>query len=226
MDLPSDLQERFDVDGDPREGASGHIWKATEKNSGRGGWLKVLSQSVAGSSSERQRLKRELTKQATLVHENLALPIATGETGNTLWLFREEIDGESLRDRLERGALPSSEAIAIAAQLSAGLDELHRAGLLFRDLKPEHVVPQKGGRVVAFDAGIAAPFEHDEVFDLFGTPAYLSPEQAKGKLVSFRSDLYALGCILFEAAAGKPPFEGDTGTVLDAHMVEIGRAHV
>ena len=218
--LPTELSERFDIGESLVDGSTGQIFRATDTTSGKAGVLKIVKSEVFGASSDRQRLKRELAKQATLSHANLALPTVTGETGKVVWLFREWIDGETLAERLEaKGPLILSEALATTAQIAAGLDELHRAGLLCRDLKPSHVVLTKDNRAVIVDPGLAAPVPHDDVFELAGTPAYMSPEQAKGKLVSFRSDLYALGCVVYEIVTGEPPFEAeDVEGLLQAHI--------
>ncbi|HJL00478.1 MAG TPA: protein kinase [Polyangiaceae bacterium LLY-WYZ-15_(1-7)] len=218
-DIPADLTERFDIDSPIGEGGTGRLFRAVEKTSGRKGVLKLVSTDLTSSSSDRQRLKRELVKQATLSHPHLALPSVTGESGKHVWLFRAWVEGQTLRERLDQsGPVSASEAVAIVAQLASALDELHRAGLLFRDLRPDHVVLQADGSVVAFDAGLAAPIEHEGVFELHGTPAYVSPEQAKGKLVSFRSDLYALGVLFQEIASGEAPFGGSDAEVLKAHV--------
>jgi len=218
--LPNELTERFEIHQELARGATGRLFQAVETSSGRHGVLKVIHPEITASASDRQRLKRELVKQATLSHDNLVLPIATGEAEKTLWLFRESLAGETLRERIDAdGTFVASEALQVVAQIAAGLDELHRAGLLYRDLKPSHVLFEDDGSVVCFDAGLAAPVASEEVFELHGTPAYLSPEQCKGRLVSFRSDLYALGCILHEMMTGKPPFEADdVDALLKAHV--------
>jgi serine/threonine-protein kinase len=220
--LPQELAERFSVVEVFALGETGTLYLADEPQTGRRGLLKVLRPAGPTHTAERQRVKRELVKQATLSNANLALPQATGEAGSATWLFREWIDGVSLRVRLARnGAFPMPEALAIAAQLATALDELHRAGLLHRDLKPGHILlqPQANGlaRVLVIDSGIAAHVRSTQVFDVHGTAAYVSPEQATGKLVSFRSDLYSLGCVLYEMLAGAPPFAGDEATLLESH---------
>jgi serine/threonine protein kinase len=217
-DIPTEISERFDIDGLFAEGRTGTLHHATERTTGRKGLLKLLRPESVGSASDRQRIKRELTKQVTLSHATLALPWACGEAGKTLWLFREHVAGRTLAQRVAQdGPITTSEAFAVIAQLAEGLDELHRAGLLFRDLTPQHVVLKDDGSVIAFGAGIAPPIDHEEVFELFGTPEYVSPEQTAGKLVSFRSDLYALGCLFHALVGGKPPFTGATKDVLVAH---------
>ncbi|MCB9619972.1 MAG: protein kinase [Sandaracinus sp.] len=217
-DIPTEISERFELHGVFAEGRTGTLHHATERSSGRKGLLKLLRAETLGAASDRQRIKRELAKQVTLQHATLALPWASGEVGKTLWLFREHVAGRTLAQRIAQdGPITSSEALAVVAQLAEGLDELHRAGLLFRDLQPAHVVLKDDGSVVAFGAGIAAPIDHEEVFELYGTPEYVSPEQTAGKLVSFRSDLYALGCFFHALVHGKPPFTGSVADVLKAH---------
>jgi serine/threonine-protein kinase len=221
--IEGDLAERFDVVQPFGKGATGTLYLADEKQTGRRGILKILHSETGVSTTERQRLKRELVKQATLSNPHLALPLVTGESGGRMWLFREWVEGVSLRVRLSRGGkLAAPEALAIAAQLAEALDELHRAGLLHRDLSPNHVLlhPQPSGvpKVVVIDAGIAARVEGTTGFDIAGTPGYISPEQATGKLVSFRSDLYALGALLYEMLEGRPLYTADDESALiEAH---------
>jgi serine/threonine-protein kinase len=224
--ISAELGERFTVVEMFARGDTGTLFLADEPQTGRRGLLKVLHPVGSTHAAERQRVKRELVKQATLNNANLTLPQATGEAGSSTWLFREWVEGVTLRVRLARtGALPMPEALAIAAQLATALDELHRAGLLHRDLKPGHIVlqplPNGLSRVLVIDSGIAAHVSSSsQVFDVLGTAAYVSPEQATGKLVSFRSDLYSLGCVLFEMLAGKPPFSGDDAALLEAHATQ------
>src|SRR5262249_41641377 len=137
-----------------------------------------------------------------------------------LWVFREWLEGVSLKVRLARqGALPLAQALSIAAQLAVALDELHRAGLLHRDLKPGHIVldalAEGLTRARGIDAGLCSPIDPAADPPILGTAGYVAPEQLAGKLVSFRGDLYALGCVLYEMLTGKNPFAGlDTPAVL------------
>ena len=220
--IPAEIEERFKVLQPLASSPTGALFRVEDMRGGRQGVLKLISSSTSSTTSEKQRIKRELVKQTTLDDPHLALPIVTGEAEGGLWLFREWVEGKTLRTRLADGPLSASDALTVTAQVARALDELHRAGLLHRDLKPEHIVlcAGEGGvqSVTLLDAGLAAKIETDSVFDVLGTPAYVSPEQAKGKLVSFRSDLYALGCVLFEMVTGSAPFEGDSAAaVLAAH---------
>jgi serine/threonine protein kinase/Flp pilus assembly protein TadD len=221
--LPPEVRERFDAIEPFAQGSTGVLYLAREASTGRQGILKVLHERTGASEAERQRLRRELAKQATLSNPHLATPVFTGDAGRTIWLFREWIEGVTLRTRLDdAGALPAGHALGIATQLATALDELHRAGLLHRDLKPSHIVlqPREGAppHVVVIDAGIAAKIETSSVFEVVGTPQYVSPEQASGKLVSFRSDLYALGCVWHEMLTGEPVFAADgVAALFEAH---------
>ena len=225
VSLPSSLQGRFSVVQPFAKGETGALFLADDTDTGRRGILKVVELPDKATSAERSRMGRELSKQATLDPSVLAVPTASGTAGEQPWLFREWHEGVSLKVRLERdGALPVTEALAIAAQIASALDELHRAGLLHRDLQPGHIIvnPRPSGvpSVAVIDAGVAGRVDVGTVFDIVGTAAYLSPEQAKGKLVSFRSDLYALGCVLYEMLVGSPPFSGDDAALVEAHATQ------
>jgi serine/threonine protein kinase/tetratricopeptide (TPR) repeat protein len=224
-EVPAALRDKL-ADFEPfAQGQTGTSYLATQPQSGYRGLLKVIP--LAGfEASERVRLKRELRKQTRLAHAALPRIIDGGELGAELWLFREHVPGESLAQRIRRlGKLELPEALAITAQVASALDELQRNGLLHRDVKPGHIVLEATatGSVHApiaklIDSGVAARLPTGSVFDLIGTPAYISPEQVSGKLVSFRSDLYALGCVLFEMLSGQPPFpDTDVAAVLEAH---------
>ncbi|MGE0788929.1 MAG: protein kinase [Sandaracinaceae bacterium] len=216
------LEARFQIVEPYAQGRSGDLFIADDRETGRRGVLKLLRLDERATSAERARLRREILKQASITHEVLSPPLATGDAGDHPWLFREWHDGVSLAVRLTRGgAMTLPEALAITEQVASALDALHRAGLLHRDLKPGHVIlmPRPSGvpKVAVIDSGIAARIDAPTTFEIAGTPEYVPPEQATGKLVSFRSDLYALGCVLFEMLTGTPPFAGDVPALLEAH---------
>ncbi len=211
--LPSLLLERFTELEPFADGDTGPSWLATDASSGRRGLLKLVHPRLVAIAAERQRIKRELSRQLTLAHPHLAVPLASGEAEGTVWFFRELVEGKPLRQRLdEEGALPATEALVVAAQLSTALGTLHAAGLLHRDLAPHHVIlrPDASGlpHAVLVDASLAAPIEGAPP-EAVGTPDYVAPELLGGRLGSFRSDLYALGVVFFEMATGSLPFEGE-----------------
>jgi serine/threonine protein kinase/Flp pilus assembly protein TadD len=243
--VPAGLRERFSVLEPFAHGDGGSMYLADEPETGRRGVLKILAPAPKDQLSERQRLRRELVKQSTLARSHLVVPLACGETEGVSWLFREWLDGVSLEVRLSReGALPQTEALAIAAQVASALDELHRGGLLHRDVKPGHIFlqPSPHGipRALLLDAGVTSPVMervHTAVLEdaveralrdahdsreptraitdsqgqvVFGSAGYVSPEQLLGKLISFRSDLYSLGCTLYRMLTGRHAFAGET----------------
>lgn len=217
--IPSALAARFSIGSELWSGSSGVVYDATEVSTNRVGVLKIVTQATAWTPAERGRLARELEKQATLSHPYLATPLAAGIAEDVPWIFRNKLEGEALSARIARGPLPVTEAVTIAAQLASGLDELHRAGLLQRDLSPGHVILGANGSspfVRVIDSGVATRIPGSAIFEISGKPPYVSPEHAAGKLVSFRSDLYALGSILFEMLTGQPIFSGTIEQVLDA----------
>jgi hypothetical protein len=133
--------------------------------------------------------------------------VASGESEGRVWIARARIEGESLSEHLARsGPLAVAEVARIGMQLAAALGELHRAGVLHRDVRPGHVVLDLSGRALLLDAGVARTFRTLDGRTAHGTPGYVPPEAIAGKLVSFRSDLYALGATLFELLTGAPPY--------------------
>jgi serine/threonine protein kinase/Flp pilus assembly protein TadD len=217
--LETKLSERFKGVEPFAQGHTGSLYRAEDLMSGRRGLLKVLRFARRMPAAKWARFVRDLDKQKSLSDQHVASVFdagdsGEGDTGSYLWLFRPLLEGEPLSVRLKRErTLKVPEVLAVVAQIATGLDAIHRAGLLHRDLKPGHVIlrPQPSGVpfVTLIDTGIAAPIETKSLFDLVGTAAYVSPEHASGKAVSFRSDLYALGCILYEMLTGEPPFIGN-----------------
>lgn len=214
-EVPASLEKRFRVLEPFAQGGTGTLFLADESESGRRGLLKLLAPVPKHREPERARLRRELTKQATLPCERLIVPLASSEADGVSWLFRPWLEGVSLRVRLSQGErLTIEEGLAIAAQLAVALDELHRGGLLHRDVKPGHVFLQTNGagppKALLIDPGLTSSVTRPGNSTIFGTIGYVAPEQLLGKLVSFRSDLYSLGCVMYEMFAGHPPFRGDT----------------
>jgi serine/threonine protein kinase len=219
--VPSALSKRFRVLEPFAHGGTGSMYLADESETGRRGLLKVLAPVPKHREPERARLRRELSKQATLDGSRLVVPWASGESEGSTWLFRPWLDGVSLRVRLQQGAaLPTEHALAVSAQLAAAVDELHRGGLLHRDIKPGHVFLQTNGqtgpKASLIEPGVCGSIPRPGNSTIFGTPGYVAPEQLLGKLVSFRSDLYSLGCVMYEMLAGHPPFQAETDQAIMA----------
>jgi serine/threonine-protein kinase len=177
--------------------------------------LKVLQPELAHALGP-ERFLREIHTTARLDHPHIISVFDSGETAGLLWYTMPYVEGESLRERLRReGQLPIEDALRIAREVADALSCAHEQGIIHRDIKPENILLARGHARVA-DFGVAQALEQagadrlTETGLMMGTPAYMSPEQAKGGSVDGRSDLYALGCVLYEMLAGEPPYTGPT----------------
>ncbi|MEO7367754.1 MAG: protein kinase, partial [Gemmatimonadaceae bacterium] len=173
----------------------------------------------------RDRFQQEVRMAARLQHPHILAVHDSGETDGQLWFTMPFVDGESLRERLEREIqLPIADAFRIASEAAGALEYAHRHGVIHRDVKPENLLLTKDGNTVVADFGIARPVKSDPDLGRFtepgvtvGTPAYMSPEQANGeRVLDARTDVYSLGCVLYEMLAGEPPFTGPTAQALNA----------
>jgi len=229
------LSERFVVERELGRGGMATVYLARETKHERQVAIKILHREVSASFGK-ERFLREIGIAARLSHPHLVPLIDSGEADGLLYYVSSFIAGGSLRDRLEReGQLPVDDAVRIATEVGAGLDYAHRAGFVHRDVKPENILFADGHALLA-DFGIArAVADHsnpsrapDNVTDAgiaVGTPAYMSPEQAAGeRKLDARSDVYSLGCVIFEMLTGEPPFLSPSARqVMSRHMVETPR---
>ncbi len=174
--------------------------------------VKVLNSDVAASVG-RERFLREIQLAAKLSHPHILPLYDSGEAGGALYYVMPNVEGRSLRDLLDAGPLAISDAVRIACDVASALDFAHRRGVVHRDIKPENVLLHEGVPMVT-DFGIGKALG-GVVGDTLtqagmsvGTPAYMSPEQAVGEEVDGRSDIYSLGCVLYEMLVGEPPFTG------------------
>jgi serine/threonine protein kinase len=178
--------------------------------------VKVLRPEAFPSPLERQRIVRELKRQVSVPHPSLARVIAADEEGGVVWVARDWIEGQPLSDRIERGSITVDEVARWTSQLAQALGELHRVMLLHRDVRPAHVILAIDGRARLIDASCGRFFRGSDGKPVFGTPGFVAPEAASGKLVNARSDLYSLGATAFAMLQGAPPF----GTGDDATLIE------
>jgi tetratricopeptide (TPR) repeat protein/DNA-binding winged helix-turn-helix (wHTH) protein len=194
-------------------GAMGEVYKARDTRLGRTVALKFLPADLGRDPSARKRFEREAQAVAQLDHPNLATIYDTGETeGGRVFLALAFYEGETLQQKLERGPLPLPEALGIARQIARGLASAHQRKVVHRDIKPANIVVLPDGTVKILDFGLAKMGGATTLTRLGfspGTPAYKSPEQTKGEPVDPRSDLWALGVVLYEMVAGRLPFGGD-----------------
>jgi len=194
-------------------GTMGEVYKALDQRLGRTVALKLLPADLARDPSARRRFLHEAKAVAALDHPNVATLYEVGESeGGRMFLALAFCEGETLQQRLERGPLPLPEAVSIARQIAQGLAAAHRLHIVHRDVKPANVVILPDGKVKLLDFGLAKMTGATLLTRLGsspGTPAYKSPEQTRGDKVDPRSDLWALGVVLYEMVTGRLPFGGE-----------------
>lgn len=195
------------------EGGMGTVYEATERLSGRRLALKVLHASLTRSADARARFLMEMRILANLEHPNIVRSLLSAEIDGRLVLALEYLEGRTLRQQLEQGRLSVEHAIAIAIAVGSALDAAHRRDppIVHRDLKPENLMLLSDGTVKVMDFGVAKVLSGQagptRSTDAIGTVQYMAPEQAEGRAITPRTDLYALGLVLYEMLVGKPPFE-------------------
>ena len=223
--LRAGLAGRYAIDREIGRGGMASVFLATDLRQDRPVAIKVLHPEFALAVGG-ERFLREVRLTARLQHPHILPVFDSGEAGGHLWYAMPFVDGESLRERLARdGTLPVDEALGITQDVARALDYAHSHGVVHRDVKPENVM-LTGGQAVLADFGIArltdAPGERriTESGISVGTLAYMSPEQTLGESVDGRSDVYALGCVLYEMLAGQPPFAGPTPQAVLARRLQ------
>jgi Tol biopolymer transport system component len=209
------------------EGGMGQVYRAHDSKLGRDIALKVLPDSFALDPDRLARFHREAQVLASLNHPNIAQIYGFEDSGATHALVMELVEGPTLADRIEQGPVPLAEALAIARQIASALEAAHEQGIVHRDLKPANVKVRPDGTVKVLDFGLAKALDPTSSSDvnvmnsptltqratqlgmILGTAAYMAPEQAKGKRVDRRADIWAFGVVLFEMLAGERAFKGD-----------------
>jgi Tol biopolymer transport system component/predicted Ser/Thr protein kinase len=207
-------------------GGMGEVYRAKDPRLGREVAIKVLPASFSQDADRLKRFEQEARAASALNHPNIVTVHDIGSADGAAFIAMELVDGMSLRQMLSAGALPEKKMLEIATQIAEGLAKAHSAGIVHRDLKPENVVVSRDGFVKLLDFGLAKPFtapsgqasgaptiaaQETEPGTVLGTVGYMSPEQASGRPLDFRSDQFALGSILYEMATGKRAFQKPTG---------------
>ena len=219
-------------------GGMGEVYRAKDTKLGREVAIKVLHEALRQDEERLARFEREARVLASLNHPGIATLYGLETEGSITYLVMELVHGDTLQERLARGPLTVEEAIAIFQQIAEALEAAHAAGVVHRDLKPANIKITPEGRVKILDFGLAKAFatEDDEpVSDLsssptltrgatavgviMGTASYMSPEQARGKKADKRADIWAFGCVLFEAISGKKAFDGESVTDVLANVI-------
>ena len=212
-------------------GAFGVVFRARDLELDREVALKLLSPDHANKQDVIRRFLREARTAARVVHPNVVTILDSGQYGGGAYIAMDLLAGESLTARLAHcGRLLVHDAVEIAREIAAALEATHAAGVVHRDLKPDNIflvadpACPDGRRVKLLDFGLAKlvlddPRRRTNIHSVLGTPRYMSPEQCRSSTqIDHRSDIYALGCILFELVTGVPPYDGSPDAVIDAHL--------
>src|SRR5262249_52467700 len=206
-------------------GGMGAVWKAKDTRLNREVAIKTLPPGFDRHPNRLLRFDREAKLLASLNHPNIATIHGLDEDRGTRFLVLELVEGDTLADRLNHGTIPLEESLKLARQISEALEAAHEKGIIHRDLKPANIKITADGTVKILDFGLAKAFARDDVHAdpsdslspsvesterglILGTAAYMAPEQARGKRVDKRADIWAFGVVLYEMVTGTRPFQG------------------
>jgi eukaryotic-like serine/threonine-protein kinase len=208
-------------------GGMGVVYLAEDTRLGRTVALKAVAPRYTDDDGRRERLRREARAAASLSHPGIATVYALEEFGAQLYLACEYVPGETLRAEIGRGPLSVGRSLQTALSLARALASAHDRGVVHRDLKPENVIRSPQGDIKILDFGLAQLRDTPQLIEsltedgmVLGTPAYMSPEQARGRPVDFRSDLFSLGIILYELVSGIHPFSGTSTAPTIVNILE------
>jgi eukaryotic-like serine/threonine-protein kinase len=227
----------FEITGRLGAGGMGEVWRATDTRLGRHVALKLLPEDLAVDGERQARFEREARVLASLSHPHIATLYGLEEAGGRQVLAMELVEGDGLDERIARGPVPIEEALPIATQIAEALEAAHEKGIVHRDLKPANVKLTPEGSVKVLDFGLAKAWEtdaseaslslsptitrqHTRAGVILGTAAYMAPEQARGKPIDKRADIWALGVVLFEMLSGRRLFEGEMVTDVLANVLK------
>ncbi len=220
------------------EGGMGQVYRATDTTLGRQVAIKLLPDAFASDPDRLARFEREAKTLASLNHPHIAAIYGFEKAGGLYALVMELVEGEDLSQRIARGAIPLDEALPIARQIADALEAAHDQGIVHRDLKPANIKVRPDGTVKVLDFGLAKAMDSTvgssattmnsptlsihatQAGMILGTAAYMAPEQARGKAVDRRADIWAFGVVLFEMLSGRRAFEGETIPDLLAKVIE------
>jgi serine/threonine protein kinase len=219
------------------EGGMGVVWKAVDSKLDREVAIKVLPETFSADIDRLARFEREAKLLASLSHPGIAAIYGLEEAHGVRFLVMELVPGEDLAQRLSRGALPVEDALSLCLHAAEALEAAHESGVVHRDLKPANMQVTPEGKIKILDFGLAKALHGEGTSPraslsptvtsagsvagaVLGTAPYLSPEQARGKPVDKRTDIWAFGCVLYEVVTGNPPFHGETVSDTVAHILE------
>jgi serine/threonine protein kinase/Tfp pilus assembly protein PilF len=217
---------RYQIIEELGQGGMGKVYKALDTKIKERMVLKLLKPQIALNKEAIERFNNELKFTRKIRHRNVCQIYDLNEVGGNYFITMEYVPGEDLKSMIRMsGKLSVDTALKIAMQVCDGLAEAHRTGIVHRDLKPQNIMIDKEGHAKIMDFGIARSIRDKGITDagtVIGTPAYMAPEQAEGKEVDQRSDIYSLGVLLYEMLTGREPFEGDSSlSIALKHRTEI-----
>jgi serine/threonine protein kinase len=235
----------YEITSQLGKGGMGEVYRAKDLKLGRDVAIKVLPEEFARDADRVARFQREAKLLASLNHPNIAAIHGLEESEGTNFLVLELVEGETLADRIKAGPIPVEESLKLALQIAEALEAAHGKGVIHRDLKPSNIKVTPDGKVKVLDFGLAKAYAGEQA-DLnlsksptltysptlsnaateqgviLGTAAYMSPEQARGKAVDKRADIWAFGCVLYEMLTGQAAFQGEDVTEILASVVKGG----
>ena len=239
MSLIGKTLGRYQITNQIGKGGMGEVYQAKDQTLGRDVAIKVLPDEFAKDADRVARFQREAKLLASLNHPNIAAIYGLEESCGTKFLVLELVEGDTLADRIRAGPIPVEEALKLALQIAEALEAAHEKGIIHRDLKPANIKVTPDGKVKVLDFGLAKAFAGEQAElnlsnsptlseaatlqgVILGTAAYMSPEQARGKPVDKRADIWAFGCVLYEMLAGQAAFQGEDITEILASVVKGG----
>jgi serine/threonine-protein kinase len=220
-----DQFDHFQICGHIAQGGMSDIYRAFDLLSGKEVALKIPDKNMIGDPAQYERFQRELEVMRTLKHPAIQRGLGSGRYNNTPYLVTEIVAGESMRDLVKRSAPMSPDAaVSLTRKIADGLAHCHDHEIIHRDIKPENILIAPDGQPVILDFGLALTkgahrVTYANLSGAAGTPDYMAPEQVEGHRGDRRTDLYALGIILYELLTGRPPFTGDNHlAVMSQHL--------
>lgn len=221
-----DLFDHYQIQAHVAQGGQSDIYSAHDLLTGRDVALKIPNETMIGDPAQFERFRRELQVMQTLQHPAIQRGLGSGQFNRTPYLVTEWVEGTPLRALLQtKGPLPPETALDLVRKVAEALAYCHDHGVIDRDLKPENILITPTGQPVILDFGLALTLDarrvtYANLSAVAGTPDYMAPEQIEGQRGDKRTDVYALGTILYELLAGKPPFGGDNNLAVMAQHLQ------
>ncbi len=218
MVIGTTLNQRFLLDKELGRGGMGAVYRATDQVLQRTVAIKVLKEITGEEVGRRLRLEAQIL--ARLLHDNIVRLYDFGLDNTTYYFVMEEVDGTSFSKRWKK--IDLADRVRILSQVAEALDYAHHQGVVHRDVKPANVLLSASDQAKLSDFGLSLLIDSEQESNVVrGTPHYMSPEQARGKRLDHRTDLYALGVMLYECATGSPPFQGPVMTIMSHHVTAV-----